>query len=365
MRIPSTITILLLFYTFLNLQNPIAYTEGQNFPFEGSKMVYDVEFTYYFPVPNNTGANIKLKIESSYEIVLVNDSSIIIKWEDKGNTIWPSKADEYYITWYNTEEERYCSEIVSDWVLYGKDVLFDREKVDITNGTLLIGNKSISRIDELLFIAIIEGRSSGHGCMWYSSVSDTYTFCFIDKFSIGSEIVVGDAIVYLGGLDLIETPIGERDCVYANFERARARAKHYSSSVHPIWLWNATYHWDRETGVLVKLVCETRNADDNTIVCIEIWDLKETNVFDKLEFEGEIEQENMTEPIPTIEEETIPTITPLETPFEIEEPIQKTYFIGKVEMIIIVGIIITLVAIVVYLLFSKKNQIDQVKINYA
>jgi hypothetical protein len=322
-------------------------------------MVYDVEFTYYFPTPNGEGASIKLKIESSYNIVLVNGSSIIIKWEDKGNTILPSKVDEHYITWYDANEERYCSEIGTDWVLYGEDVLFDRKKVNITNGTLLISNNSISRIDELLFVAIIEGRSSGRGCMWYSSVSDTYTIYFIDKFNIGNEIVVGDAIVYLDGLDLIETPVGERDCVYANFERARARAKHYSSSVHPIWLWNATYHWDRETGVLVKLVCVTRNADDNAIVCTETWNLKETNVFGKLELEEENEKVNMTEPSPTIVEETSPIITPLETPFVTEEPLQKTYFIGKVEMIIIVGIIITLVAIVVYLLFSRKNQIDQ------
>jgi len=350
---------LLLFYTFLNVQNPTAYTDDQNFPFEGSKMVYDAEFTYYFPPLNDEGANIKLKIESSYEIVSVNNSSVIIKWEDKGNTIWPSKVDEYYITWYNADEERYCSEISSDWILYGEDILLDREKVNISNGTLLIGNESISRIEELLFVAIIEGRSSGRGCMWYSSVTDTYAICFIDKFNIGNEIVVGDAIVYLDGLELIETPIGERDCVYANFERARARAKHYSSSVHPIWLWNATYHWDRETGVLVKLVCETRNADDHTIVCIETWDLKETNVFGKLELEEQVEQVNITEPTTKAVEEPSPIITPLETPSVTKESLQKTYFIGKVEMVTIVGIIFTLIATVVYLLFSKKNQINQ------
>jgi hypothetical protein len=326
-------------------------------------MVYDVEFTYYFPSLNDKGSNIKLKIESSYEIVFVNDSYVIIKWEDKGNTIWPSKADEYYITWYNADEERYCSEISSDWILYGEDVLFDRKKVNITNGTLLIGNDSISRIEELLFVAIIEGRSSGRGCMWYSSVADTYAICFIDSArvlaNIGNEIVVGDAIVYLDGLELIETPVGERDCVYANFERARARAKHYSSSVHPIWLWNATYHWDRETGVLVKLVCETRNAGDNTIVCIETWDLKETNVFGKLELEEQVEQINVTEPTPTIVEETGPIPAPLETPTMAQESLQKTYFIGKAEMAIIAGVVIVLVAVVLYLLFSKRNQNNQ------
>jgi hypothetical protein len=359
MRTTSTVTILLIFYTLLNVQNPIAFTDDQNFPFEGSKMVYDAEFTYYFPPINDKVPNIKLEMESSYEIVLVNGSYAIIKWEDKGNTIWPSKADEYYITWYNADKERYCSEISSDWILYGEDILFDRKKVNITNGTLLIGNESISRIDQLLFVAIIEGRSSGRGCMWYSSVADTYAIYFIDKFDIGNEIVVGDAIVYLDGLDLIETPVGERDCVYANFERARARAKHYSSSVHPIWLWNATYHWDRETGVLVKLVCETRNADDHTIVCIETWDLKETNVFGKLELEEQVEKVNITESTPTIVEEINPITTPLETPSLTKESLQKKYFVEKVEMVIIVGIIITLVATVVYLLFSKKNQINQ------
>jgi len=42
-----------------------------------------------------------------------------------------------------------------------------------------------------------------------------------------------------------------------------------------------------------------------------------------------------------------------------QESLQKTYFIGKAEMAIIIGVIIVLVAVVVYLLFSKKNQNNQ------
>ena len=350
MKITSILIILLLSISIIsNLQTiPTINAEERVFLFEGASVIYNVTHVFYFPeTSGGTGGNITNLITSYIEVESIDNSNIIINWKDEGNIIWP-KSDITGISCLNDEgDEIYRFRgMIPSWGLSGQDILSDRLKTNTANGTLKARDKTITGIEILKFYT---ARARIIDYPWVVSDKDTYAFYFIDRFEIGDAVRIGKKIHMVGGLmvvdipilelegmEVVETPAGERECFYSTYSvqtKVRVLYDDYIAT------WNGTLYWDSKTGLLIKEIADEEFVGNRISTVRE---LQDTNVFEKLELEEPIEQTNMTEPIPTIEEE----IEPIQNQTEATTPPSQAFQLPTTDLLFVYAIAIVCIAII-------------------